>query len=183
MLQTACGSHWNVQLPGPVHRFVQVLPAWQMKVHPPPLHDVSHVAPDSQVIVHPPPLHEGMHVVFALQSNVHEPLKQPGEHVPEAHVHEPSVPHPVLASPPSPPSAASALASFGAASFPESGLVETSGVASATGEESAAGASDPASSRLMGRSSHAQIATNAATPRTTETRSNRIALSTRSARG
>ncbi len=185
MLQTACASHWKVQLPGPVQRFVQVLPAWQMNVHPPPLHDVSHVAPDSQVIVHPPPLHEGMHVVCALQSKVHEPLKQPGEHVPETHVHDPSVPHPVLASPLSAPAspAASALASSGAASFPESGFVETSGVASTIGDESAAAASEPASSRLIGRSSHAQIVTNAATPRITETRSNRIALSTSSARG
>ena len=109
MLHVACGSHWNVQFPGPVQRFVQVLPAWQMNVHPPPLHDVSHVAPDSHVIVHPPPLHEGMHVVFDLQSNVHEPPKQPGEHVPDVHVHEPSVPQPVLAS-----DVASAEASFGA---------------------------------------------------------------------
>jgi len=101
LLHVACASHWNVQFPGPVHKFVQVAPAWQMKVQPPPLQDVSHVAPDSHVIVQPPPLHEGMHVVPFLQSNVHEPLKQPGLHVPVVHVHEPSVVQPVFPSNPS----------------------------------------------------------------------------------
>jgi hypothetical protein len=73
LLQVALASHWNVQFPGPVQRFVHVLPARQMNVQPPPLHDVSHTAPDSHVIVHPPPLHDGMHVVLSLQSKVHEP--------------------------------------------------------------------------------------------------------------
>ena len=153
----AWGSHVKVQLPGPVQRFVQVLPAWQMKVQPPPLHDVSHVAPDSHVMVQPPPLHDGMHVVPFLQSNVQPPLKHPGVQVPLVHVQEPSVPHPVLAS------AAASPASALASAFP-SALASTAPVSlgwlESTGPESAEGWASPPPSPGTAASSHAQTATN-----------------------
>jgi len=131
LLQLAWASHWKVQFPGPVQRFVHVEPAWQMNVQPPPLHDVSHVAPDSHVIVQPPPLHEGTQVVPFLQSNVHEPLKQPGEHVPVVQVHEPSELQPVLAS-----EATSAGESFGASAVTTSWVVTSCVPESVPGEPS-----------------------------------------------
>jgi hypothetical protein len=164
LLQVAPVAHWNVQFPGPVHRFVHVEPVWQMNVQPPPLHDVSQTAPVSHVIVQPPPLHEGMHVVFGAHVNVQPPLKHPGVQVPDTHVQDPSVPQPVPASPPSPASVDASTAPslvLVEPSLPESGFVVTSGDASVTLGASAA-ASEPAS-WLTADSSHAQTATSAAT--------------------
>jgi hypothetical protein len=148
----------NVQFPGPVQRFVQVLPALQMNVQPPPLHDVSHVAPSSHVMVQSPPLHDGMHDVPLSQSNVHDPAKQPGAQLPEVHVHEPSDPQPVDASAESAASLASvAFASSLAESFdPLASLV---GLASVV-PESFSGVPE---SFAAGDVSHAETASASAT--------------------